>query len=291
MTYIIDTSIQTTTVYLDSANCITRSPTFKYALSTKIQAPLAVRLLLAVQSITLPNIIDNINQYNNIFSYTLLGADHSITVPVGIYSAWTFAAYINTQLLGDLTMTYNHASFKFSFYCTTAFSIISGTTCGGVIGIGKDNNNQFIFPAVSTLPAYNLVMDSCVNFIYTPYIALKMENISVSNMNSEGVINNTLCRFPINCPYGEIIQYRPTELNRFLINRRDIDTIELSLSDSAGNPLSIPSSTELQVILKVEYIHPPVASDLSDGTIAKFYKDHPTPEPEAEPDDEGILGE
>ena len=86
-------------------------------------------------------------------------------------------------------------------------------------------------------------------------------------MNSSGGMNNTLCRFPINCQYGEIIQY------------------------SYGNPLSIPSSAELQVILKFEYIHTPVASDMSEGTIAKFYKDNPTPEPDANPEDEGILGE
>ena len=295
MAYLIDTAIPTTTIFLDSANCQTRSPTFKYALSTKIHAPLAVRLLMSVQSISLPNVINNINPYNNSFSYQLGTNYYTITAEVGIYSAWTFASYINDNLSGDLTMTFNPSTFKYSFYSTLSFSIINTstnpTTCGNVIGISTDANNQLIFPMNSRLPAHSLQLESTVNFIYTPYVSLKMENISVSNMNSSGGMNNTLCRFPINCQYGEIIQYRPTELNRFLISRREIESVEFTLSDSFGNPLSIPSSAELQVILKFEFIHPPIASDLSEGTIAKFYKDNPTPAPDEDEEDDGILGE
>lgn len=295
MAYIIDTSIQTTTVFLDSANCQTRSPTFKYGLSTTIHAPLAVRLLMSVQSVSLPNVINNINQYNHSFSYKLGSNYYTINAEVGIYSAWTFASYINDNLSGDLTMTFNPSTFKYSFFSTQSFSIINTstypTTCGNIIGISKDANNQLIFPMNSRQPAYSLKLESTVNFIYTPYVSLKMENITISNMNSMGTMNNTLCRFPINCQYGEMIQYRPTELNRFILNRRDIESVEFSLSDSNGNTLSIPSSAELQVILKFDFITPPVTSDFSEGTISKFYRDNPTPAPDAEPEDEGILGE
>ena len=78
---------------------------------------------------------------------------------------------------------------------------------------------------------------------------------------------------------GELIQYRPTELNRFLIQKTDITSVEIYLEDIYNNPLNIPSGIELQVILKFDYIYPPAEQvDYNAGTIAHFFKENPIPE-------------
>jgi len=284
MAYNLDTGLQSMTIYLDSANCIARSPSFKYSLASVINTPLAIRMLIGVQSVSLPNVINNINEYNNKFKYRLRGINYTITIPVGIYSAWSFKDYLNTRLLGDLTITYSNMTFRYSFYATEEFSILEQTTCGGIIGVSKNAVNDFIYPVSSGVPAYSLTMPSTVNFIYTPYISLRLENIAVSNINSTGVINGTFVRIPINCQYGEIIQYRPTELNRFLIGRNDIDTFEISLFDSQGRVLPLPSGVELQVIIKIDFINKPTFINYEDGTISKFYKDNPVPDADEEAD-------
>ena len=118
-------------------------------------------------------------------------------------------------------------------------------------------------------------MPSTVNFSPTPFIFLKISNMNLSNINSFGNINDSLLRFPVNCDYGQMIQYRPAELNKFLIQTSNINSIQIHLEDIYNNPLAIPSGVELQVVLKIEYIYPPPAQDYDAGTIPHFYKMNP----------------
>ncbi len=94
MTYHLDTNIQSSTLYLDSTNCVSRSPTFKYSLATAVACPTSARMLMSCVNISLPNVINNVTEYNNKFSlqtnHSPTLTDFTITVPVGIYSAWSF---------------------------------------------------------------------------------------------------------------------------------------------------------------------------------------------------------
>lgn len=301
MSYQLNTNIQSSTLYLDSTNCISRSPTYKYDLATAVTCPSALRLLMSVQGITLPNVINNITENNNTFS---LQTNHSptltnftITIPVGIYSAWSFRDYLNSQFIArsiPVTCIYSTNSFKYTFVSSYDFNIKNTTnhptTCGNIIGVGKSDDNEFIYPLVAGAPYFSVAMPSTVNFIATPYIFLKMNNITLTNINSLGVINNSLVRFPVNCEYGQMIQYRPTEQTRFLIQRSDITSVELYLEDIYNNRLSIPSGAELQVILKFEYVYPAaVQSDYDAGTIPHYFRTNPPPDNVNE--DDGGLGE
>ncbi len=284
--YRLDTGIQTSTVYLDSTNCVTRSPYYQYNLATGITCPTGVRILLSVAGVSLPNVINNVTEYNNKFS---IQANHSaeltnytITFPVGIYSAWTWRDYLNSQFVSrgiPVNCIYDTQSFRYKFVSAYDFHIRNTeahpTTCGALIGVAKSNNNEYIYPINATVPYWSIVMPSTVNFSPTPFIFLKMSNINLSNINSFGDINDSLLRFPVNCDYGQMIQYRPTELNKFLIQSSNINTVQIHLEDVYNNPLAIPSGVELQVILKIEYIYPPPAQDYDTGTIPHFYKMNP----------------
>lgn len=301
MSYVLDTNIQTNTIYLDSTNCVSRNPYFKYDLATGITCPTACRMLLSVQSISLPNVINTITEKNNQLSIRIMTSGgvsvliYTLTFPIGISSAWAVRDYINSQTVGPYNAVqciYDEKSFRFKFVSTFNFEIVSTenrpTTCGALIGLGKDDSNNFIFPETATAPFYTLIMPSTVNFIATPYVFLKINNFTLTNINSFGIISNSLVRFPVNCEYGQIIQYRPTEVNRFLINRNDITSIEMYLEDIYNNKLSIPNGVELQVILKFEYVYPASEKMPYDaGTIQHYFKTNPPPEVE-EFDEEAI---
>ena len=287
--YTLDTDIQSSTLYLDSTNCVSRSPTYSYALSSPVRCPTAARMLVSIIGMTLPNVIANITENNNKLSFQILTSTgvsvliYTITFPVGIYSAWTFRDYINGQTVApanSVSCVYDEKTFRFSFVSTFRFQVFNNdlrpTTCGAIIGAGKTDKNEYDYPIVySSSPAYTVYMPSTVNFIPTPYIFLKINNFNLSNINSVGVINNTFVRIPVNANYGEIINYRPPEVNKFLINRTSINSIDLSLEDYLNNPLAIGSSVELQVIMKFEYINIPEAPRYDLGTIAHFFKQNP----------------
>lgn len=294
MAYQLNTQIQSSTLYLDSTNCVSRSPYFKYELATAVTCPTGTRLLLSVIGASIPNVINNVTEYNNKLSFQYnTGAGvviFTITVSVGIYSAWTFASYLNSYFVEngrDITCIYDHSKFKYTFISTRAFNILNidpqfPTTCSHLIGVAKNSNNEYVFPILAGNPLYTLVMPSTINFISTPFIFLKINNIPLSNINSRGNINDTLIRIPVNAEYGQMIQYRPAELNRFLIQRSDINTVEIRLEDIHNNPLAIPSGVEIQCIFKFEYIYPSEPRAIDEGTIAHFFKQNPIVEVEEE---------
>ena len=284
MAYRLDTSIQSATVYLDSTNCVTRTPYFQYNLASAITCPTGVRMLLSVIGVSLPNVINNVTEYNNTFSINAgaVATNYTIVVPVGIYSAWSFRDYLNAEFNNrgiPVNCIYNYQSFRYKFVSEYEFSIKNTTnhptTCGNLIGVAKDETNEYIYPLDGLYPYWTLTMPSTVNFSPTPFVFLKISNITLSNINSYGYINDSLLRFPVNCQYGEMIQYRPTELNRFIIQNPTINNVQIYLQDVYNNPLAIPSGVELQVVLKVDYIYPPPQQDYDAGTIPYFYKTNP----------------
>ena len=286
--YNLDTAIQSSTLYLDTTNCVSRSPTFKYNLASPITCPTAARMLVSVIGLTIPNVIRNITENTNQLSFQILTSSgtsvliYTITFPPGIYSAWSFRDYINGQTVApanSIQCVYDEKNFKFSFVSTFRFRVFNNdlrpTTCAALIGVGKNSNNEYEYPINYTTPDYTVIMPSTVNFIPTPYIFLKINNFLLSNINSQGVINNTLLRIPVNANYGEIINYRPAEVNKFIVNRNTVNEVEISLQDNLNNPLEIDSAVELQTILKFEYINIPEAPQHDIGTIQHYFKENP----------------
>ena len=288
MSYTLDTPIQSATVYLDSVNCVSRSQAeFKYNLATAITCPTNARMLLSVQAVTLPNVLPNVTMANNTLVFTSNAVQTAIVVPPGNYSAWTFRSYVASRLPVEVGFSYDVESFTFTFLSTLAFSIDVGTTCGGLIGLDKGDDNLYVLPIVAGVPYFTLVMPSPVNFVPTPYIFLKINNLNLTNINSRGAINDTLIRIPVNCQPGELIQYRPTETIRFLINRNSINDIVLRLENTQNNTLNLPRGAELQVTLRVDYINPPSLDVPHDfGTIAHYLKSiAPTAVEETKPEE------
>ncbi len=151
-------------------------------------------------------------------------------------------------------------------------------SCSNLIGVSKNSNNQYIYPIVSGNPLYTIKLPHLINFTVSPFMFLRIENITLSNLNSGGIEDNTLVRIPVNCKRGEVIFYRPTELVRFLITRKHFDYISIELLDEDENILDL-GNHEFQINLRLENYYKPDMRQLAEGTInhtIKSQKEEPT---------------
>jgi hypothetical protein len=301
MSYLQNTPIQTHTVFLDSRFCEQRSPSFNYLLETALRAPLGVNMLLTVDNCTFPVTYPNINANNNLLTFTYdsgggVYVPFTLTFAVGYYSVFDFVNELNSQLsivFGGvpalpIVASVNKNTCRITIACTNATSIIAPTTCGDLIGIGRGTNNELLIPLAANLnPAYTIAFPRGFNFGGTPYAFLKMSSVNLNNINSNGEINDCLCRIPINAPQGGLCNYRPSDPIRFVLQRAEINSISLRLEDRDNNPI-IPD--ELQVVLRVDFIVPVDASALDEGTIDFFYRENGIPTQEEIDDDEDIIG-
>jgi hypothetical protein len=274
MSYLLDTKIPSFTIFLDSTKAITRDP-FVFNLNTPITCPTSLRMLISLQELTISNTFNNITTSNNKISFNLWNySSNTIEIPIGIYNVYTFRDYLNSTTLfnnWNITCVYDKYSYKYSFVSTLDIRVINNetypTTCGGIIGLGKNNNNEYIemtYPSGG--PTYTILMPSSVDFSGTPFIYLKVQNLPLININSYGAINDTFSRIPVNSPLGYKIFYRPTESIKYLIGRQVFNGITLSIEDT--NNINIVGSSEFQLLLKIDYIYPPKdKEDILSGSL------------------------
>jgi len=297
----MNTPLQTNTVYLDSLNCVRRSPNFLYNLATPIRSPVALKMLLSVENVTFRNTLPNVVDGKMSFIYDTLGLNGTpqyltFDIPTGIYSMNSFKnefnEFANNNIgTGLFICKVDMTNFKFSFASTVPCSIINTaaypTTIGRQLGVTYSDENQEVFPINSVgSPAETIFMPRSFDWSGGQYVFLKMSAITLNNINSVGDINDTLIRVPINCNIGYVVNYRPTDVIRFLIERSEINTIAIRLEDQYNNVLS---PDDLQVILRVDFIVPPEVDTRGEGTI-DFYWGENQPTGVEEEDDEDIFG-
>ena len=303
MTYYQNTPIQTHSVFLDSRFCEQRDPSFNYILETALRAPLGVNMLLTVDNVTFPVTYPNVNTNNNLLSFSYddgsgVPVPFTLTFAVGYYSVFDFVNELNRQLsitfggVPALPMVaiVNKNSCRISISCNTPVSVIAPTTCGDLIGVGRGTDNELVLPLAANLnPAYTIAFPRGFNFGGTPYAFLKMSSVNLNNINSNGEINDCLCRVPINAQQGGLCNYRPSDPIRFVLQRAEINSISLRLEDRDNNPI-IPD--ELQVVLRVDFIVPVDATALDEGTIDFYYRENglPTAEEVEDDADDGFIG-
>jgi hypothetical protein len=301
MSYIQNTPIQTHTVFLDSRFCEQRTPSFNYILETALRASLGVNMLLTVENVTFPVTYPNVNANNNLLSFSYdtgagVPVPFTLTFAVGYYSVFDFVNELNRQLsitFGGvpalpMVASVNRNTCRITIACANPAAVIEPTTCGDLIGIGRGTDNELLIPLAANLnPAYTIAFPRGFNFGGTPYAFLKMSSVNLNNINSNGEINDCLCRIPINAPQGGLCNYRPSDPIRFVLQRAEINSISIRLEDRDNNPI-VPD--ELQVLLRVDFIVPVDASALDEGTIDFYYRENGLPTQEEIDDEEDIIG-
>ena len=74
MTYQLNTPFSSTVIYLNSKNCTTRQTenggSYKFYFNLSLRTPLNTKFLLSVIQSSIPNVYNNTNKSNNLFSFT-----------------------------------------------------------------------------------------------------------------------------------------------------------------------------------------------------------------------------
>ena len=241
----LNSNSQLKTLYLNSQLARKTNNIYNFDFSTPIICPLNQQIIISLAEFNVPYVFPLFNSSNNVIATSESVTPYTLTIPDTIRNPVDFAAYWNgNKPVGyTTTLVYNKQIFKFTFYSSFPMSITSDTTCGRIIGL-EYINNQVILPIGSNMiPTWNLEFPSTINFRPTDQIFIKSEELTLNNVNSIGTITNTLARIQVNSQPGSIIFYRPSELNRFIIPKKTIQTLKVGLVDALQKPLDIGSQS------------------------------------------------
>lgn len=289
--YSLDTPYSSQVIFLNSRNSIFKSidgeGVYQYDLKTPVQVPTNCKILLSITDAQIPNISPNVTSSNNKISFSIPTFSKFFTITVAdedgdrVYSADEFVNMVNEKILPnslgqfDLYGIYQPTQAKVKWFCNYPFEIINTTsfptTCIDLLGFQRDFNNNVVQTGDALLtskvnPSFHITMPSCVNFTGTPFIFVKFKNISVNNLNSNGLTDDAVVRIDNNVPFGYMIFYRPIEVHKFLVGKQNITSIIFTLTDTQGNDLNI-FSNDAQITIKVEYIYKAEMRSMEEGTL------------------------
>lgn len=302
MSYILDTEIQSRVIFLDSVNSETVMEqdttnqnlcysSYTWYLNTPVTCPPNYSMIISLIDAQFPNIFFNIRENVNNYLHILFGTtNYDIYVPVGQYNVETLCSYINTRISG-LSVTINYTNYLLTFSSTgSSFRIYGDSTIGGVIGLNRNSNNTY---QTSTSFANTLTMPCCFNLSGTPYVFVKILNLSLESLDS-GDNHNSIARLDINAPFGHVCFFRPPTIEQYLIHGRTIEMFNVIFTDHNQIPLCLKSSN-IQLTIRIQYIKSPVVDDVLSGTMMHaLQKDKrlmPYPVPEAkETNEQDYLG-
>ena len=282
MSYVLDTPNQSFTIYTDSLNCVNRYPDFVYNLDTPIKVPLGLSAVLSIQNVTFANTFANITDSNNVLTFVILGSIEIVTIPEGIYNVGSFVNVFNS-LSTSITARYDLTQYKIIFTCDDVFSLLNTgvfiTSCGDVIGAPRQDNNskEFSLTASTLAIGYQLIMPLTFDFTGYKYVGLKLDSITINNINTQGTLTNTLLRIPIISPIGQLNQYRPSEVLKFIFSRRSINSLTFRLQNLKGEILK---PNQLQVVFKIDFIKTPDITEVMKGSIDYYYEEFGIPKRE-----------
>jgi hypothetical protein len=294
-TYALDTPFSSQVIFLNSQNSVLKTidgvGQYQYNFRTPVQLPSNCQMLISITDAQIPNIIPNVTSTNNRISFHLPTFSKFFTITIQdpdgevdkVYSVYDWLAVVNEKILyelgSDVTLqgTFQPSTSKIKWFCNFPFEIIDTvnfrTTCIDLIGFKKDAQNNVVYESKEVLlssivsPAFHINMPSCANFAGTRFIFVKISDIIVNNLNSSGTTDNAIVRIDNNAPFGYMIFYRPMEVQRFIIRKQTIASINFSLTDTNGNHLNI-FSNDAQITIKLEYMYKPEMRSQEEGTIA-----------------------
>ena len=288
----LNSNSQLKTLYLNSQLGTKTNNIYNFEFATPIICPLNQQIIISVSEFSVPYVFPLFNSSNNVIATSESGFVFTLIIPDTIRNPIDFAAYWNGNKPAGYTATlvYNKQTFKFTFFSSFPMSIMTETTCGRIIGLEYINNVVQLSIGSSVNPTWHLELPSTINFRPTDQIFIKTEELTLNNVNSFGTITNTLARVPVNTMPGSIIFYRPTELNRFIIPKKTIQTLKVGLVDALQKPLDIGSQA-FQLLLKVEFMYPlDDETPYDKGSIPYFMKNELRLPDEEEEEEEVPFG-
>jgi hypothetical protein len=225
----------------------------------------------------IPFSFTEINNSNNLISYSYNGTPFTFTIPVGSYNINSLLLVIKDFLEAShsisLDFTFNAstnlATLAFSGSNTGTLDIVIPTT-GGNEPVMKQLgfvDTTVVFSFVFGNPNVYSISNQSVNVSPSKNIYIRSNNLLQPN-SQEAIItkcrpSNILGIIPINVPFGNYINFYNTQTFGVDIGNETIDFIDVFLSDSNNSNVIVGLLLNWTITIQIEeiYINPEISTD------------------------------
>ena len=251
-----DTNKSGLNVYLQSDNAsISKGDANKiFNFQDFISVPPDQNILVGLTNFEMANTLYNINQGFNTLTISSTSGSHQITLTPKNYNATQMRTELNSKFAGasflsdnglsSLVVSFDEQSFKYTFTGNTNFSI---TECSFDREIGLENQ----LPTTSS-NSYECIDTILLGGISSIYIGVK--NLGISNLDSRGAVDNTIAKVNVKSGLGGYIFYDEPENHYFVCNRREINSLEVVLTDDKDRGL-ILNGGQFSLTLSFHYVY------------------------------------
>lgn len=251
-----DTNKTGLNVYLQSDNAsISRGDANKiFNFQDFISVPPDQNILVALTNFEMPNTLYNINSGFNTLTINGTSGSHQITLTPKNYNAtqmkdelnskFASASFLSDTGLSSLVVSFDDQSFKYTFTGNANFSITE-CTFDRELGLEKQ------IPTSSS-SSYVCVDTVLLGGISSIYVGIK--NLGISNLDSRGAVDNTLAKINVKSALGDYIFYDEVENHYFVSNRREINNLEVVLTDDRDREL-ILNGGQFSLTLSFHYVY------------------------------------
>ena len=205
---------------------------------------------MAIQSISIPNMVYPINSNNNkIYWKEDGGAVITSTLTENNYSGMEMATELQTQLNADTgiarvyTVTYDSQSKK--------LNINTGILPNTIEFVDGNNNAYAELGFNSSAGSANQYTGAYPVYLSgTQYIDIQAD-ITTNNYSSNGK-TNILERIPLTANFGSIITYQNASDDYIDLNEDSINTLEIRVLDDKGNLWQLPQNAQISIVCKLK---------------------------------------
>ena len=224
-----------------TSNCVFNLP--------MIVLPRNAKILLSVQSASIPYSFYNVDYFNNKLVYSVNGgSDIIITIPQGNYSTTSLKNYLSSVLTG-FSITYSSLNNTFSFtHSTSNFVFKNSSTCMEILGF--DETDDYISTA-KVLTSVNSINLFTIRNIYIASNNLSLNNINNSTPN----LCNILASIPLTSGANSVITYSNTNNVKTGVNDvKNFTLLQVALTDQDGDILDL-NGCHWSLTLQIDYTY------------------------------------
>jgi len=220
---------------------------------------------IAPLEVNLANLFNNVTQYNNTFNVTNLDGLVVVVIPVGYYTASSFAAAASAQLVGiDVVMAVSAGGyFRFSSISGThGLTVVTSLSVGWweLIGGFVDPQVDLSLSILTILQGTSFTMNHPPNMAGEKLVHIACDKIAHGNLvhGADGKLHDILVTVPLhNTAYGNNTTFVPQEEDHYLIDYRYTNslssTLDFQLLDSKMRPLSYPANHHIMILFKLHH--------------------------------------
>jgi hypothetical protein len=195
-----------------------------------IEIPNGFHIYLSLHSALIPYSFYNINATNNVLNYNINSIDYSLTIDEGNYNVNQLITFLSTNMNG-MSIVYNSITNKFTFSYTSAFSLLSSSTCFSIIGFNSSTSYTSTANILKSVNCINMHQIKCINIV---------TNLSTYNINKSFLNNfSILSCIPVNSPPYSIIEYNNSNNYRCNLFMNELQTIKIKLVDEYENLINL----------------------------------------------------